>query len=328
MKPPERVTKGNSVAAEEAGAVAVSAADYLYFVRRAVDGMVDVVRELGDERAARRPDLPGANTPYGLLTHCLGVIEYWGGRLVAGRAITRDRLAEFAATGSVDELVERAAAALAQLAQDVAMADSGAALRNEPDAWAEGPDQPLTQGAALLHLYEELAQHHGQMQVLRDALVAADPGRPYDPPIAWLRAKRGVKWRRPGPELLPAWVADMDFPVAPAIRSALVQALDRGDVGYPGWPDASAGRAVCRADARPLRLGRRSGTRPRRQRSHPGAAGRAVAAGPSRVRPSSPTCRTTRRSSPPSTGWPSSSRRRCFPTATVGRGTTTASNAI
>jgi len=53
--------------------------------------------------------------------------------------------------------------------------------------------------------------------------------------LAWLRAKEGVKWRMPGPEVLPAWVADMDFPVAPPIRDALAEAVARGDLGYPAW---------------------------------------------------------------------------------------------
>jgi uncharacterized damage-inducible protein DinB len=156
----------------DAPAVAVTADDYLYFVRRAVDGMLDIARELGDDGAVRRADLPGANTVYGLLTHCLGVVEYWGGRLVGGRPIERDRAAEFDAVGTVAELADRCTAVLGRLARDVANSAPFAGLRIEPDPWALGPTIPLQQGSALFHLYEELAQHHGQMQVLRDVLVA------------------------------------------------------------------------------------------------------------------------------------------------------------
>ncbi|MQA09891.1 MAG: putative C-S lyase [Pseudonocardiaceae bacterium] len=56
---------------------------------------------------------------------------------------------------------------------------------------------------------------------------------------SWLRAKHGVKWQRPGPDLLPAWVADMDFPVAPPIRAALGDVMERGDLGYPDWSERS-----------------------------------------------------------------------------------------
>jgi cysteine-S-conjugate beta-lyase len=47
-----------------------------------------------------------------------------------------------------------------------------------------------------------------------------------------LRGRRTVKWTLHGPDVLPAWVAEMDFPVAPVIRSALIEAIDRGDLGY------------------------------------------------------------------------------------------------
>jgi bifunctional pyridoxal-dependent enzyme with beta-cystathionase and maltose regulon repressor activities/uncharacterized damage-inducible protein DinB len=224
----------------------VSSADYLYFVERAVRGMCEIVRELGDELSCTRPATPGANTAYGLLTHCLGVMEYWGGHLVAGRDVERDRLAEFAATGTTAALLARADSALAQLRADLSSTDSRSDLRRAPAPWALGPERPMTQATALVHLFEELAQHHGQLQILRDALRTVDapdcapaPPEPTsfdDISIEWLRRKRAVKWQRPGPRVIPAWVADMDYPVAPAIRAAIDATLDRGDLGYPDWP--------------------------------------------------------------------------------------------
>jgi cystathionine beta-lyase len=47
-----------------------------------------------------------------------------------------------------------------------------------------------------------------------------------------LRRRRTVKWTRFGPEVLAAWVAEMDFDVAEPIRAALLEAVDRGDFGY------------------------------------------------------------------------------------------------
>ncbi|MGW5443677.1 MalY/PatB family protein [Streptomyces asiaticus] len=57
--------------------------------------------------------------------------------------------------------------------------------------------------------------------------------------LDWLRARRSVKWHRPGPRVLPAWVADMDFPTPPVVVAALREAVDRRDLGYPDWPDGS-----------------------------------------------------------------------------------------
>ncbi|MGO1053233.1 mycothiol transferase [Crossiella sp. CA198] len=149
----------------------ISEADYLFFVDRALDGMTEVLLELGDELANRKPDLPGANTPYQILTHCLGVVAFWGGQVVAGREVERDRPAEFTAAGPVAELVERTAAVRARFDADVATAEYDRPVRREPSPhWRTFPGG-ISQGAALQHVYEELAQHHGQLQVTRDALL-------------------------------------------------------------------------------------------------------------------------------------------------------------
>jgi cystathionine beta-lyase len=51
-----------------------------------------------------------------------------------------------------------------------------------------------------------------------------------------LRRRPGTKWRV-DPDVLPAWVADMDYPVAPVIADTIEHAVRRGDLGYPHWKD-------------------------------------------------------------------------------------------
>ncbi|BAL89785.1 hypothetical protein AMIS_45650 [Actinoplanes missouriensis 431] len=150
----------------------ISKDDYLYFAGRALDGMAGIVAGLGDELANSRPALPGANTPYALLTHCVGVVDYWAGVLVAGRAVVRDRDAEFTAAGPVEPLLAEVSAVRERLASDVRAAEPQASLRAQPPGSFQGPDRELNRGAALLHVYEELAQHHGQMEIMRDAILA------------------------------------------------------------------------------------------------------------------------------------------------------------
>lgn len=149
----------------------LSASDFLWFVDQALDEMVAIVRGLGDDTANRRPQLPGANSPYAILTHCLGVMEYWGGQQVAGRLIERDRDAEFRAEGPVAELLSRTAQARRKLEADLSATDPLAPPRGAPDP--EVADLPFgkTQGAVLVHVFEELAQHLGQMQLTRDVLT-------------------------------------------------------------------------------------------------------------------------------------------------------------
>jgi cystathionine beta-lyase len=47
-----------------------------------------------------------------------------------------------------------------------------------------------------------------------------------------LRARRGAKWHRFEDDVLPAWVADMDFHIAPAVQRAIDRVTEPGDYGY------------------------------------------------------------------------------------------------
>lgn len=148
----------------------------MYFTERALDGMSSIVGGLGDDLANRKPSLEGANSPFALLTHCVGVVDYWVGHLIAGRETNRDRDSEFLAVGPVRPLLNEVAAVKAQLTEDVFQADPAAALLGTPPADFQGPDRELTQGGALQHVYEELAQHHGQMELMRDVILAEHSG--------------------------------------------------------------------------------------------------------------------------------------------------------
>ncbi|MGH3847548.1 MAG: DUF664 domain-containing protein [Pseudonocardiaceae bacterium] len=110
------------------------------------------------------------NSPFAILTHCLGVMEYWGGEIVAGRSIVRDRPAEFRATGRVAELADATERSRQQLRADVAALDPFGPPRGVPRAEYAALPPARTQGGALLHIYEELAQHRGQMEITRDLL--------------------------------------------------------------------------------------------------------------------------------------------------------------
>lgn len=52
-----------------------------------------------------------------------------------------------------------------------------------------------------------------------------------------LRLRRSAKWRYYDEDVLPAWVAEMDFPLAAPVQIALAEAVELGDTGY-GYPDA------------------------------------------------------------------------------------------
>ena len=50
--------------------------------------------------------------------------------------------------------------------------------------------------------------------------------------IEEMRARRGVKWRRFPTDVLPAWVADMDFAVPDEVQEAVEQVVRLRDYGY------------------------------------------------------------------------------------------------
>ena len=149
----------------------ISVEDYLLVLDEVLDDMVRIVTELGDELANQRADVPDSNSPYAILTHCLGVMEYWGGYMVAGRSIRRDRAAEFRASGPVGELIERTGRARRQLQSDLASLEPFAPPRGHPKHQGDaGLPMNKTQGGALIHAYEDLARHRGQMEVTRDII--------------------------------------------------------------------------------------------------------------------------------------------------------------
>ncbi|MFJ3933878.1 MalY/PatB family protein [Streptomyces sp. NPDC090029] len=70
---------------------------------------------------------------------------------------------------------------------------------------------------------------------------SAPQGSRFDSVDLPLLARRdGEKWALAPEGVVSAWVADMDFPVLPAIRDALVRRAD-ADLGYPAWFDDSDG---------------------------------------------------------------------------------------
>jgi len=63
------------------------------------------------------------------------------------------------------------------------------------------------------------------------------------PPPASRRATDSLKWRLYGPDVLPLWVADMDFAAPEPVLEALRARLDSGVLGYPAHamgPEAGA----------------------------------------------------------------------------------------
>jgi hypothetical protein len=158
------------------GEPVITVDEYLAHRDRPLDGFAASVTRLGDDLVnARLDDVPGANSAFALVAHITGMAARWGRTVNRGIRVPRDRDAEFTATGTVEEalaLIEQTRAGLHE--------DARAASPHEPPADPErhmdGSTSTATQGEVLLHVYEELAQHLGQLEVTRDVLLARRAG--------------------------------------------------------------------------------------------------------------------------------------------------------
>lgn len=67
------------------------------------------------------------------------------------------------------------------------------------------------------------------------------PSHPYDDlSLRALHERTNAKWARYAEDVLPMWVAEMDFPLAPCIKAAIAKQLDVENLGYTlptGLPD-------------------------------------------------------------------------------------------
>ena len=98
-------------------------------------------------------------------------MEFWGGVTVVGRPVTRDRAAEFVASGPVSDLLARTSAARRQLEQDLEGMEPGATPLGLEGRFSADP-YGVAQGGVVIHVLEELYQHLGQMELTRDILMA------------------------------------------------------------------------------------------------------------------------------------------------------------
>jgi cystathionine beta-lyase len=75
----------------------------------------------------------------------------------------------------------------------------------------------------------------------------------FDVDLDTARQRRSLKWRRYPADVIPLWVAEMDFPIAPVITERLNGLLERGDFGYPPEPPEMAASEFRDAVARWMR---------------------------------------------------------------------------
>jgi len=131
--------------------MSIAPKEFLTYINGALDGMVQIVEALGDERVNLRPNnMPNTNSPFTMLTHCVGLTRYFIGTALAGRQVHRDRDAEFRAQGTVAEIRQAVRELQQHLSDDLARVRG-----DQPCAFPEAvrePHRTWTQGRFVLHI--------------------------------------------------------------------------------------------------------------------------------------------------------------------------------
>lgn len=154
--------------------MSIASEEFLPYINGALGGMLQIIEALGNERINLRPNhLVNTNSPFAILTHCVGLTRYYLGAGLTGRQVHRDRDAEFRAQGTVAEIRETVRTLQQQIQEDIKHAHGDqppafpAVLREQHRTW--------TQGRLVLQCYKELAQHHGHMELTRDVILGHGP---------------------------------------------------------------------------------------------------------------------------------------------------------
>jgi hypothetical protein len=136
--------------------MSIAPKEFLTYINGALDGMVQIAEALGDERVNLRPNnMPNTNSPFAILTHCVGLTRYFISTALAGRQVHRDRDAEFRAQGTVAEIRQAVHELQQHLSDDLARVHG-----DQPCAFPEAvrePHRTWTQGRFVLQCYKELA---------------------------------------------------------------------------------------------------------------------------------------------------------------------------
>jgi len=148
----------------------ITITDFEVFCHRSFAGVLAVVDRLGDDLINEQPPQTGGSSPYALVAHIVGACEWWVGHMVVGDASERVRDDEFAASGTTADLHDLIGDWLALLGARRPAIEAATSLHAVPQTQI-----PLigewTVGAALIHAYEELAQHLGHLEITADLLL-------------------------------------------------------------------------------------------------------------------------------------------------------------
>jgi uncharacterized damage-inducible protein DinB len=146
---------------------------YNRYIQEKVTQLHEAVAGLSDDDLNRAPDLPGANTPYVIVTHTLGNIRAWVLGIICGQDLRRDRPAEFASRGTYAGLREAASALAREVRAALEVLDP-ATLDDRfvpaQELWGEGQPREIARRDGFAHVLEHAGIHLGHIQMTLELL--------------------------------------------------------------------------------------------------------------------------------------------------------------
>ena len=134
-----------------------------------LDRIIATVASLDEDTANADLGVPGSNSPYQILRHCLTVVRYWTSTVCRGIEIPYDRAGDWTSSGPVAPLLELASQTRKAFVADLGSLDLDAPIASPPRHSGHIVDDTVF--AVLVHVVEELAQHLGHLEITRDVLA-------------------------------------------------------------------------------------------------------------------------------------------------------------
>ena len=144
---------------------------YGKYVRKQLEDIHAALKGLSDEQLNQRPDVPDANSGYVIATHVLGNARAWILGIACGQPLSRDRPAEFASSGTYEEIGKAAQGLSSEI--DEALEEFDPSTLNDrfvpaQELWGEGEPHEIARREAFAHVIEHAAMHLGQIHLTRD----------------------------------------------------------------------------------------------------------------------------------------------------------------
>jgi hypothetical protein len=148
---------------------------YRQYVQEKIAQLCDAVSGLSEDDLNRAPNLPGANSPFVIVTHTYGNMRAWILGIVCGQDLRRDRPGEFASRGTLGDLTEARDRLSADVEDAVGKLDPKSLDdRFEPkqELWGEGTPREIMRRAGFVHVLEHAGIHLGHIHMTAQLLQA------------------------------------------------------------------------------------------------------------------------------------------------------------